>query len=83
MAGSFACRETGTSAMFLVSNLASKPDDRRFFDFSVIANLVEGIYTCHCKMFEHIGIPCRHMIKVRLTVSCVSFAVLYVPHLLI
>jgi hypothetical protein len=71
MAGSFACRETGAGGTFLVSNLASKPDNSRFSDFSVIANLVEGIYTCHCKMFEHSGILCRHMIKVRSTISCV------------
>jgi hypothetical protein len=69
MAGSFACRETGPGGSYLVSNLSSKPGDSIFSDFSVIANLVEGIYTCHCKMFEHSGIPCRHMIKVSWAVS--------------
>jgi hypothetical protein len=69
IAGSFGCRPAACSGAFLVHQFNVPASSTCFAEFRVAETGDERMYVCDCKMFEHTGIPCRHIIKVRIPPS--------------
>jgi hypothetical protein len=66
IAGSFGCRPAACSGAFLVHQFNVPASSTCFAEFMVAETGDERKYVCDCKMFEHTGLPCRHIIKVRI-----------------
>jgi hypothetical protein len=66
VAGSFGCQPGACSGAFLVHKFNVPASTTCFAEFIVTETGDERMYACDCKMFEHTGIPCRHIIKVRI-----------------
>ena len=62
---SFSCTSIDDGAAFLVSYIDTTTipaNWRRVFRVQYLAEPIS--FSCECKMFEHVGIPCRHIVKV-------------------
>ncbi|CAL5070768.1 unnamed protein product [Urochloa decumbens] len=63
--GAFSCTENDNGTSFLVSliNNGTVPPTWRT-DYNVSVSLDRLELACECKLFEHMGMPCRHVLKV-------------------
>jgi hypothetical protein len=64
MAGAFGSRSKDGGSGYLVYLLNLTEGNQNFSQFNVTMTSDDRVYACDCKMFEHTGIPCRHIIKV-------------------
>ncbi|CAL5045806.1 unnamed protein product [Urochloa decumbens] len=67
-AGSFGCKLNGGEGCYLVTRVNATEQNRAFSEFVVISEH-SGSFKCQCMMFEHMGVPCRHIIKVLMHVG--------------
>ena len=64
--GAFSCASIEDGAAFLVSYIDSTTipaNWRRVFRVQYMEDPLN--FSCECKMFKHVGIPCRHVLKVQ------------------
>jgi len=62
--GAFSCEsgENGASFVGFIDSAGIPANWRRSFRVEYMEDPLD--YRCECKMFEHVGVPCRHILKV-------------------
>ncbi|CAL4991083.1 unnamed protein product [Urochloa decumbens] len=61
----FSCELGGLDASFLVKLINNVENDMEWrSQFTVRAAEDMTTFTCDCKLFDHVGVPCRHVLKV-------------------
>ena len=64
LSGSFQCESMEDTNSYTVVMLAATRSDGGYATFSVRCSPDRQDFSCDCKMFEHSGMPCRHVLKV-------------------
>ncbi|RLM54740.1 protein FAR1-RELATED SEQUENCE 5-like [Panicum miliaceum] len=64
LAGSFNCVHGDSPGSYVVSKINPSQNEANFSVFRVLASADGEKFSCDCMMFEHLGLPCRHVIKV-------------------
>lgn len=66
-AGAFICRRDDEEGGLFTALFVSRPGytDSGRTSFQVTRTSDGSLYQCDCKMFEHSGMPCRHILCVR------------------
>ena len=63
--GSFACGDSNVDGVYRVVLLPGFPNvDNGLIEYKVAVSDGGDNYHCDCKLFEHTGIPCRHILRV-------------------
>lgn len=70
--GLFACGESGDNGIFRVILLNGRSDNGQT-EYRVGASPDFSSYYRECKMFEHSGIPCRHILRVSIVSVLIHF----------
>ncbi|KAL6642190.1 hypothetical protein ACP70R_020371 [Stipagrostis hirtigluma subsp. patula] len=60
--GAFACGQTDEEGVYRVI-LLSGHADRGATEYKIVVSPDGDSYLCDCKLFEHCGIPCRHILR--------------------
>lgn len=65
--GAYACGDGDEDGLYRVVLISGRAD-QGLTEYRVAVSPDRTEYFCQCKMFEHSGMPCRHVLRVRVAV---------------